>query len=521
MISPGKVLFATALTTALTLPLQAAENLVISYGSLQRSVPVRAVRTYVEAGKITPELQAYANLLSSQELTDLRAALQGGVQLGTVATDSFLRTELGQALLQQVGQIIRISADLSGEQAVSAALVLAANRPDGITLLNFLETFPTTNVYVDALKLQSTTDQIQQLVNEARKVGAEDQAKLPPFTVPKGLKDPTQPGPYRSQRLTLKNKTRPLTTDIYLTTAPGLRPVILISHGLGEDNNTYRYLAEAWASYGFQVVAPDHPGSDEQRLIALSEGRSKEVVAVQEFVDRPGDLTVILDRLALLNRTDSRFKGRFNLNQVGVFGHSFGGYTALVGAGAVLDLAYLQQQCNTPKEGLQKLNPAFYFQCQATQTVLPSTPQQDKRIKAVIASSPPVSLVFGTGGLGRVQIPSLVVTATDDLVAPTVLEQTRIFNQLPAPSYLLTLVGATHFSVTSATTNPKLPQLGAPDLNAQRSLQSVSVAFWQSYLGGNVRYRGYLVPSYGPYLSRNQNRPTRLVTRPTVQPVVK
>ena len=178
-------------------PAIAAERLVVSYGALQRSVPVSAVRTFIQAGEVTPEIRAYATLLNSQELTNLRSALQGGVKLGVVPVDNFLRSSLGTSLLQEVGQIIRIGPNLTGERAVSAALILSAGKDDGINLVNFLETFPNSAVFVDGLKLQDTVAKVQNLVDEARKVGlADNQQPTAPFKAPSGLADPTQKGPY-------------------------------------------------------------------------------------------------------------------------------------------------------------------------------------------------------------------------------------------------------------------------------------------------------------------------------------
>jgi dienelactone hydrolase len=46
-------------------------------------------------------------------------------------------------------------------------------------------------------------------------------------------------------------------------------------------------------------------------------------------VELTADLESALDKLKSLNASDGRFRGRFALNQVGVFGHSYGGSHAL------------------------------------------------------------------------------------------------------------------------------------------------------------------------------------------------
>jgi predicted dienelactone hydrolase len=487
------------------LPLQpalAAERLVVSYGPLQRSVPVSAVRTFIQAGEVTPEIRAYATLLNSQELTDLRSSLQGGVKLGVVPVDNFLRSSLGNSLLQEIGQIIRIGPNLTGEKAVSAALVLSASKNDGVNLVNFLENFPNSEVFVDGLKLQGTVAKVQNLVDEARKVGlADNQSPAPPFTAPPGLLDPTQKGPYSFQQFSLEQNQRPQITDVYLSSAKGPRPLIIISHGLGENRTTYRYLAEHWASYGFQVLVPEHPGSDARRMTDLLAGRYREVIEPQEFISRPRDITNLLDQVTQLSRTDARFKKRLNLNMVGVYGHSLGGYTALAVAGAPLDPPYLKKVCaNAPQESVPNLS--FFFQCRAQDNGA-RVQLRDPRIKAMIASSPTSSVAFGENGLASVATPSLMVAASDDTVAPALLEQVRPFALLPAPSYLMTLVGGTHFSLQgekkpSASSPEAAPPLGASSPQARLSMQAMSTAFWQTYLKTDSRYRAFLVPGYSP-----------------------
>ncbi len=481
-------------------PILAAERLVVSYGALQRSVPITAVRTFIQEGEVTPETRAYATLLNSQELANLRTALQGGVKLGVVPVDSFLNSESGNALLQKVGEIIRIGPNLTGEKAVSAALIISAGKEDGINLVNFLENFPNSEVYVDGLKLQDTVSKLENLVTEARKVGlADTQQATVPFTAPSGLKDPTEKGPYSFQQIRLEQNQRPQITDLYLSSAKGARPVIVISHGLGEDRETYRYLAEHWASYGFQVLVPEHSGSDQTRMLDLLAGRLKEVVEPQEFVNRPRDITNLLNYVTQLNRTDTRFRKRLNLRDVGVYGHSFGGYTALALAGAPLDPPYLRKVCaNSPQESLPNLS--FLFQCRA-QDDGPLVSLRDTRIKAVIAASPMSSVVFGERGLARVAVPSLMVAASDDTVAPALLEQSKTAALLPAPAYLMTLVGATHFSLQGDRTSPvpeNLPQFGNSSPQARQSFKAISTAFWKTYLKTDTRYRAFLAPGYSP-----------------------
>ncbi len=66
-----------------------------------------------------------------------------------------------------------------------------------------------------------------------------------------------------------------------------------------------------------------------------------------EFINRPLDVKFLLDELENRDKSDPSIQ--LNLQQVGVIGQSFGGYTALALAGASLNKEQLQKDC-------QKLN---------------------------------------------------------------------------------------------------------------------------------------------------------------------
>lgn len=120
----------------------------------------------------------------------------------------------------------------------------------------------------------------------------------------------------------------------------GRLPVVLYSPGLGDPRTWNTALVDDLASHGYAVVTVDHtyeatevefpggrlatmrifdgaPPTDPEALSALL----RKVVAV-----RVADTRFVLDRLPELNRT--RFGDVLDLRNVGMFGHSAGGFTA-------------------------------------------------------------------------------------------------------------------------------------------------------------------------------------------------
>ena len=124
----------------------------------------------------------------------------------------------------------------------------------------------------------------------------------------------------------------------------------MLSHGFGADRYFLKYMAEHLASHGLTVVSIEHPGSNVQALMEMpldpniAESPSR-LLPASEFLDRPRDVSFVLDRLAELNQSKTDYSGAFNTGDVTIIGHSLGGYTGLALAGAKLDLRSLKSFC--------------------------------------------------------------------------------------------------------------------------------------------------------------------------------
>src|SRR5205814_1868084 len=103
--------------------------------------------------------------------------------------------------------------------------------------------------------------------------------------------------------------------------------------------DTYAYLGNFWASHGYVSVHPQHAGSDSEIFKGGGnplEAVRKAVLNPKNAVERPKDITFVLDELTKLNKDDSIFKGKLNLDGVGLAGHSFGAHTTMVTAGQAM-----------------------------------------------------------------------------------------------------------------------------------------------------------------------------------------
>lgn len=509
-------LMSSALSIFTALPTIGAEQIYISYGLLERSISINSLETFAKTGEIDEELDFYARQATPEQLEQVREVLQTEIPLDVVSVSQFLYTPIGESLLNRLDEVIQTEARQPGSTAIRAALILAADDPEGFTPLAVLQHFPTEGIRIDVAEGLAIADTLQALFNETSEAVDQVQQQASQAAEEQPLTDampfaPLQvPGPLQwemqTMRVSDRQRDRIFPVDIYLPTAAKAAPypVIVISHGLGSDRGSFDYLARHLASYGFAVAVPAHPGSNADQLQALLDGISERVTSPQEFIDRPLDISDVLDALEYFSQTDPAFQGRLNLQSVGVVGQSYGGYTALAVAGAELNFQQLQTTCDNLDTSL---NLSLVLQCLALQ--LPNQPYnlEDPRIDAAIAINPLSSSIFGQEGLSQIEVPVMIVAGSADTVTPALPEQIQPFTWLTSPEkYLVLIEGGTHFSIPEEIDNAAIPLpdlvAGSASNVAQRYTQALSLAFFQTYVADQAAYRPFLSSAYANRLSQ-------------------
>jgi predicted dienelactone hydrolase len=508
----------------------AAERVYASYSVLERSISVSSLENYARKGIIGEDLAVYTQYLQPEQLEELRQVLLSPIKVNAVAVSQFLYTPQGEFFLRRLAQVIRTQSgkEEPGFLALRSGLILASSEPEGLTLLNLLRKYPSPNINIDISRTLGIAAELGKLVNETDKaiIAVSQQSEAEASNLQKTVNFSRMPDLKRKGRFPWKQyslkqldtvRGRFIATDVYLPSVQAPAPVIVISHGIGTDSSNFTYLASHLASHGFVVVLPNHPGSDTKQLSSLLGGRTNEVAEAKEFIERPLDVKYILDHLERLNQSDPLYKGRMNMQQVGVFGQSFGGYTALALAGAKLNFEELQQDCN--QQALKDTwNVSLLLQCRVLDLAGTKYAQQydlhDKRVKSVIAVNPISSSIFGEESLSQVSIPVMIVASSDDTVAPAVYEQILPFSWIgSSDKYLVMLKGGTHFSVIgNGKTSERqlaLPSevIGDDPAQARRYMQSLTLPFFESYAAGTSKYLPYLNAAYAKKIS---SQPIRL-----------
>ncbi|MCY7320646.1 MAG: dienelactone hydrolase, partial [Phormidesmis sp. CAN_BIN36] len=153
--------------------------------------------------------------------------------------------------------------------------------------------------------------------------------------------------------------------------------------------------------------------------------------------------------------------------------------------------------------------PADWLQCAATGLSEHRLSLRDQRVGQAIALNPAIGQIFGKSGLSQVATPTLILTGTDDTLAPAFSQQLQPFAQLPNPKYLLTAIGSTHLSVSDPTSfggaivqGTLVKELRGQEVAPLRQLlQGVSLAFIKQTSPEAKTYAPFLTSAYAQSLS--------------------
>ncbi|MFM5902042.1 MAG: alpha/beta hydrolase [Dolichospermum sp.] len=487
----------------------AASQINVAYSALEIPMPISVLENYAHHGILNTKFAQYYQYIPINILQELRNILIQSIKISPAVASEFLDTQQGKFILKRLTELIKTQSHTPELefQNLRTALISAAGEPEGLNLLNLLRKYPQDTISIDVVSAWKIAKELEQMISATQKAIAilTQTSNLEAATIsPDNLSQlPQQPNlPIQIQTLNLFDslRNRHLPTDIYIPKNQNSAPIIVISHGLGLNSSNFRYLGKYLANYGFVVVIPNHPNSHKTDIKSLINNSSNQVIPAHEFKDRPLDIKYILDQLAL----DSQFRKRLNLQQVGVFGQSLGGYTALALAGAKINFQQLKKDCNL--DILKNTwNMSLLSQCQALELQNQSTQAynlQDQRVKAAIAVNPITSSIFGQSGLSQIHTPIMIIGSSEDTVAPALYEQILPFSWLTYPhKYLVMLLGATHFS-TIGNSYPESTQIALPKnmvgdaSQARRYMNALSLPFFQTYVAQKSEYISYLNAAY-------------------------
>ena len=465
-----------------------AERIDFNFSLLGFNLKVKDLEAFAETGEVSSSLNYYFRYLPDKQTKQLRQFLNRSYDVNPTLVYRYSRTTVGIKMLQRIGEIIQLPGYINGFYGLRAAVVQTAQSPDGINLIDFLQRFPT-DIKLDVGELLGLMKQVNNAESETEEFIASLRKEV---TRTNEFADRSQPGDYRVKKQTVEfydhQRDRNLVTDLYLPDRTDTIPMIVVSNGLGAKRDRFEELANYLTSHGFGVVIPDHPGSDRNRQKAFLKGLHRENFDSTDFVDRPLDISYILDRLEVLNEKD--FNSRLNLSSVGLFGYSIGGTTGLSLAGAEFDFTQLERDCDLP---LNLLNISILYQCRALELSKPERSLQDERIQAAYLFVPFGRSMFGDRQ-DDISIPIMFQVVDSDFLTSLLEEQVPLFNSLNTDSYMIISEKLPHSNVTLSK---EAQSSQAETARVAKTYQNLlSLAFFQSYIAKDRSYIPYLSNEY-------------------------
>jgi len=229
------------------------------------------------------------------------------------------------------------------------------------------------------------------------------------------------------------------------------RPVILFSHGFGGTARMMGWFGVPLARAGYVVVAVDHPGNN---------GLDKMTApgAILSW-DRAQDLRAALDAA----RADPVIGPHMDVGRLGVSGFSAGGFTALISAGAKVDMSRLLAFCRAnPSDGVCAPQKEFALTMDDAQKALASPELAAEAahagddhtilgVRAAFAIAPAIVQALPPEKLAQMKVPVAIILGDADPVAPPATNGLVAAKAIPHAE-LKVLPGVGHYDFLSTCT---------------------------------------------------------------------
>lgn len=261
-------------------------------------------------------------------------------------------------------------------------------------------------------------------------------------------------------------------------------PLVAFSHGNAGIRWQSIFLTEHLAEHGFVVVAPDH---NFNTFLDYDDTKT-----VQVLLERPGDIAAAVDEVVARSTDgDALLGGTVAGDRYAMVGHSFGGWTTMVVAGGVVDLAGYNAHCADSPDAL----------CGIVGDLPEDAPLPESDPRAVLAVPMAPCGWYTMGPVGPDTLaPSLYLGGALDSTCPMATEVHPAFTRSPAPKIEAVLPLAGHFAFSDlCTLAPSLtPECDEGDagygviVDEQAALQTVVTAFLGTRLADDARYAPWL-----------------------------
>lgn len=161
------VLLGVGMGLGSALPTHAAEDIVITYGPLGRSIAISDLEYLAETGETPAGLRWYLRVANVRPEA-VQAVLTAKLPLDLVFIDKVLYSLPGEFALYELGQVIHTKNRVANIQALRSAVTLSVSDNGTITVLDFLKNYPTPQLYIDGVEAAKVARDVSRVVGDVQ-----------------------------------------------------------------------------------------------------------------------------------------------------------------------------------------------------------------------------------------------------------------------------------------------------------------------------------------------------------------
>ncbi|ASP32374.1 hypothetical protein CHH27_03205 [Labrenzia sp. VG12] len=216
--------------------------------------------------------------------------------------------------------------------------------------------------------------------------------------------------------------------------AEGTFPLVVVSHGMYGNTFNQSWLGSELARRGYVVAMVNHPGTSSWL---------RDPDHTRKLWDRPVDLSRLISFLI----EESPYRDRIDINRIHAVGHSLGGFTVMLLAGATFDQTRYETTCAGEDQPVacKVLTGWSIARTEADQAAM-SVSRKDSRVKKIVSLDLGGTPVLSRPSLAALDIPVLVLGAERADMLDQDRESRALAASLPQDRvHHVELEGAGHF----------------------------------------------------------------------------
>ena len=351
-----------------------------------------------------------------------------------------LRSWIGRKILTELSKTIKVPNDNNGTEIYNTIENLLDEKKE-ISTLDIIKALPSEEISLDIDNLiliisywKKELSMQQDLISKLNNLERTNQNDFK-----NTKKHSTQDLIKIDKKIYAPHRVKPFDIEIWKSNKTNNdKELIIFMPGLGGEINNFKWIGNELTKRGWPILYIDHRGSNLESFIEVLDGKETIPGSVEFFSYRIKDLDAVLK---------AHENGEFDLpnDSYILMGHSLGALIALLYEGNK-PTDQLKNKCDSALKDFAVTNLSKLLQCQLSEIPFPEKNNTNKA-SAIIGFNSFGSLLWPKEKTSGIEIPTLLIGGTYDLITPLMNEQFGVFTALNNPlNRFLIIEGASHFS---------------------------------------------------------------------------